>query len=75
MLTVNNQVSTEGNVLQLKVDGLTSNSYTMACPPVCGDSPRALTSGLSHVKVDKHGITILYHLHQCRLCTSRDISC
>ena len=23
------------------------NSYTMACPPVCGDNPQALASGLS----------------------------
>ena len=22
--------------------------------------------------MDKHGITILYHLHQCRPCTSQD---
>ena len=51
------------------------NSYTMACPPVRGDNPRALASGLSYVQVDKHGITILYHQHQCRPCTSRDISC
>ena len=51
-----------------------SNSYTMGCPPVRGDNPRALASGLSYVQVDKHGITILYHLHQCRHCTSRDIS-
>ena len=50
------------------------NSYTMACPPVRGDNPRALASGLSYVQVDKHGITILYHLHQCRPCTSSDIS-
>ena len=37
----------------------------MACPPVCGDNP---PSGLSYVQVDKHGITILYHLdlHECR---------
>ena len=35
-----------------------SNSYTMGCPPVRGDNPRALASGLSCVKVDKHGITI-----------------
>ena len=47
-----------------------SNSYTMACPPVRGDNPRALASGLSYVQVDKHGITNLYHLHQCRPCTS-----
>ena len=53
----------------------TSNSYTMGCPHVLGDNPRALASGLSYVQVDKHGITILYHLHQCRPCTSRDISC
>ena len=52
-----------------------SNSYTMGCPPVRGDNPRALASGLSYVQVDKHGITILYHPHQCRPCTSQDISC
>ena len=40
------------------------NSYSMGCPPVRGDNPRALASGLSYVQVDKHGITILYHLHQ-----------
>ena len=51
------------------------NSYTMVCLPVRGDNPRALASGLSYVQVDKHGITILYHLHLCRPCTSRDISC
>ena len=39
------------------------NSYTMGCPPVRGDNPRALASGISYVQVDKHGITILYHLH------------
>ena len=39
-------------------------SYTMGCPPVRGDNPRALASGLSHIQVDKHGITTLYHLHQ-----------
>ena len=52
-----------------------SNSYTMDCPPVREDNPRALASGLSYVQVDKHGIPILYHLHQCRPCTSSDISC
>ena len=52
-----------------------SNSLTMGCPPVRGDNPRALASGLSYVQADKHGMTILYHLHQCRPCTSRDISC
>ena len=45
-------------------------SCIMGCPPVRGDNPRALASGLSYVQVDKHGITILYHLHQCRPCTS-----
>ena len=39
----------------------------MGCPPVLGDNPRALASGLSYTQVDKHGINILYHLHQCRL--------
>ena len=51
------------------------NSYTMGCTPVRGDNPRALASGLSYVQVDKHGVTILYHLHQCRPRTSSDISC
>ena len=51
------------------------NSYTMAGPPEGGDNPRALASGLSNVQLDKHGITILYHLHQCRPCTSRGILC
>ena len=49
-------------------------SYTMGCPPVHGDNPRALASGLSYVQVEKHGITILYHLHQCRRCRSRDFN-
>ena len=39
----------------------------MGCPPVRGDNSRALASGLSYVQVDKHGITIVYHLHQCRV--------
>ena len=26
-----------------------SNSYSMGCPPVRGDNPRALASGLSYV--------------------------
>ena len=30
----------------------------MAFPPVRGDNPRALASGLFYVQVDKHGITI-----------------
>ena len=51
-----------------------SNSYTMGCPSVHGDNPQALASGLSYVQVDKHGITILDHLRQCRPCTSRDFS-
>ena len=50
-----------------------SNCYTKGCPPVRGDNPRALASGLSYVQVDKHGVTILYHLLKCRRCTSRDI--
>ena len=58
-----------------EVSLMLSNSYTIGCRPVRGDNPRALASGLSYVQVDKHGISILYHLHQCRPCTSRDISC
>ena len=38
---------------------------TMTCPPVGGDNPRALVSGLSYIQVDKHG----------RPCTSRDNGC
>ena len=34
----------------------------MGFPHVRGDNPRALASGLSYVQVDKHGVTILYHL-------------
>ena len=30
----------------------------MGWPPVRGDNPQALTSGLSYVHVDKHGITV-----------------
>ena len=50
-------------------------SMFLGCPPVREDNPRALASGLSYVQVDKHGITIVYHLHQCTPCTSSDISC
>ena len=49
------------------------NSYTMGCRPLCGDNPGALSSVLSYVKVDKHGITDLYH-RQFRACTLRDLS-
>ena len=31
------------------------NSCTKGCPPVRGDNPRALASGLSYVQVDNHG--------------------
>ena len=36
---------------------------------------KALASGLSCVQVDKHDITVLYHLQLCRPCTSQDILC
>ena len=51
--------------IQMSQDNLSRlcNSYTIACPPVRGDNPRALANGLSYVQVDKHGITILYVLH------------
>ena len=45
----------------------------MDCPPVRGDNPRALASGLSYVQVDKNNIPILYRRYQCRPCTSRAI--
>ena len=35
--------------LQTNDDVKVSNSYTMGCPPVRGDNPRALASGLSYV--------------------------
>ena len=47
----------------------------MACPPIRGDNPRALASGLSYVQVDKHGLTILYHLDRSRPRTSQDMLC
>ena len=37
----------------------------MGCPPVRGDNPRALASGLSYVQVDKHGITFFYTTYIC----------
>ena len=37
-------------------------SYTIVCPPVRGDNPRALASGLFPVQVDNHGITNLYYI-------------
>ena len=36
----------------------TCNRYTMGCPPVRGDNPRALASGLSYVQVNIYSITI-----------------
>ena len=36
----------------------------MGCRAVCRDNPQALASGLSCVLVDKHGITILYHIQE-----------
>ena len=56
----------DATVVLALLTSYTSNSYTMGCLPVRG----ALASGLSYVQVYKHGITILYHLHQCRPCTS-----
>ena len=37
------------------VDDGTCNGYTMACPPVRGNNPRALASGLSYEQVNIHG--------------------
>ena len=42
------------------------DSYTMGCPSVRVDYPRALASRLSYVQADKHSLAILYHLHQCK---------
>ena len=45
----------------------------MVCPPVRGDNPQPLASGLSRVQVDNNRIIMLYHIHQCRPYKSRDI--
>ena len=45
----------------------------MGFSPERGDNPRALARGLFYVQVDKHRITILYHLHQCKTCTTHEI--
>ena len=42
----------------LLINTFAFDSYTTGCPPVRGDNPRALASGLSYVQVDIHGITI-----------------
>ena len=39
------------------------NGYTMGCPPVRGENPRALASGLSYVHMDYDGLAILYQLY------------
>ena len=65
VLKVLQAVAVSIEALKKKLGGI-SNSYTMGCPPV---------RGLSYVQVDKHGITIVCHLHQCRPCTSSDIPC
>ena len=51
------------------------NSNIIGCPPVRGDNPRALASGLSPRTGGQTLYNYLYHLHQCRPCTSRDSSC
>ena len=68
------RIKLEVACLYMVLFGGTSNSYIMGCPPLRGDNPRALASGLSYVQVDKHSIPILNQLHQCRYCTSRDVS-
>ena len=45
----------EGNIMIIFVPISLSNSYTMGCPPVLGDNPLALASGLSCVQVGNHG--------------------
>ena len=61
VFATNSVWSIDKGVLQVPIS--ISNCYTMDCPPVRGDNPRALASGLSYVQVDKHVITILYHLY------------
>ena len=52
-----NTLTTHSAVAKNRWDNVTNISYTV------GDNPRALGSWLSYVQVDKHCITILYHLH------------
>ena len=60
----------------LKFDeGGIGNSYSMACPPVRGDNPRALASGLSYVHVEKHGITITNTIYISVDLVSHEIFC
>ena len=40
--------------------------HATVCPPVRGDTTRALACALSPVQADKYGLTILYHPHQCK---------
>ena len=47
-----------GQLMRLRVKRNICNSHIMGCPPVRGDNPRALASGLSYVQVGKRGITI-----------------
>ena len=74
-IKINNMTHDAASDSGLHTKRTLSNSYTMAGPPVRGDNPRPLASGLSYVQVDKHGITILDSLHQSRLCTARDNLC
>ena len=41
----------------------TSYSYTMACPPVRGDNPRALASELSNIQADKPWYNYFYNTY------------
>ena len=46
------QLKTTLDFYCLKLKYELSNSYTMGCPPVRGDNPQALASGLSYVQAD-----------------------
>ena len=37
----------------------TRNSFTMVCPPIRGDNPRALAKDYLQERRTKHGVTIL----------------
>ena len=54
----------------LKIKERLCNNYTMVCPSVRGDTPRALASGLSPVQADNpwyYYLIHLYHPQKCRL--------
>ena len=74
-LVINGIESVKINVAICHISFMIFKSFIIVCPPIRGDNPRALARGLSHVQVDNHGRTILYHLYLYRPCILRNSSC